>query len=311
MKNIAHITTISLAVGLGFWLSSCDENMVKYTFPHKPHIEDEISCDACHEPDGKNLTMPAFDACLTCHEEEPDKFSTCNQCHEPQNIKMEAESIVSHKALFAAYLSSEWDDVEMNHAPYVDMGEESCLTCHENIKITMHSTVENLPAMNVTMAFHDANELSNDCQACHQNLNTQTPPSSHNASWMKQHGFAREFQEMDSCLLCHEQNTCNSCHETQKPQSHTNQFRRHTHGLQAAFDRDSCLTCHRNDECESCHIAAANPVPATEFHTPGAQCTACHVPQGAPRPASRFLKPMPHRMMMGMTSQKCLSCHLL
>lgn len=312
MNTRKPIITIVFAAAIGIWLSSCDESMVEYTFPHKPHHEDEMTCDTCHEVDGETLTMPVFDACLTCHEPDGDELVSCNSCHEQYNIKPEAESIVSHKDLFAKYLSENWHDVEMNHEQYVEVGEDSCLVCHENITQSLHSSVENLPSMEVTMAFHKTNEMSNDCQMCHTEINTQTPPASHDFSWKKHHGFAREFQDMDSCMMCHqEENTCNSCHEVEEPQSHTNMFRRKTHGLQAAFDRDSCLVCHRNDECNSCHIAAADPVPAASYHNPGANCTACHVPQGAPRPANRFLRPMPHRLMMGTSSAKCLSCHML
>lgn len=311
MNTRKSIITIVFAVTVGIWLTSCDESMVESTFPHKPHHAEEMECEMCHEPDGKMVTMPVFDVCLTCHEPEDDTLASCNTCHEQYNVEPDGDGVVSHKELFVKYLSEEWQDVEMDHEPYFEMGMEGCLECHSNIPESMHSSIDNLPSMKVTMDIHKANDMSNDCQMCHKEINTLTPPPSHDQSWDKHHGFAREFQDMDSCLMCHQEDTCNSCHEVTEPQSHTNQFRRHTHGLQAAFDRESCLVCHRNDECESCHKAAADPVPAAAYHNPGASCTACHVPQGAQRPANRFLRPMPHRLMMGTSSQKCLSCHLL
>ena len=151
--------------------------------------------------------------------------------------------------------------------------------------------------------------LSADCNLCHLDVNLLTPPASHNVQWKKNHGFLSEFSRKDRCLLCHEEATCITCHRTEKPASHSNLWRRRTHGIQASFDRSQCMVCHRNDECISCHRAAADTIPPAAFHSPDAQCMGCHSPQGAVRPANRYLKPMPHRLMMGLSSQKCLECH--
>jgi hypothetical protein len=121
----------------------------------------------------------------------------------------------------------------------------------------------------------------------------------------------KEFTDEERCLLCHEEETCTTCHRTEKPESHTNLWRKRTHGIQSAFDRSSCLVCHRNDECEACHQIMSPPVPPASFHNPSAPCSGCHAPAGANRPANRFLKYMPHRMMMGVGSSKCLECHSL
>lgn len=311
MKNKVIITILSIA-SFGF-LMSCDEEMAKYTFPHKPHFEQEIDCESCHElADNGSMQMPVFDTCLICHDGQPEVFSSCDQCHsDPKTLELDGDAVMSHQELFASHIDPVWSDVAMDHEKYIDMGQKACLECHKNVEHTTHSSLANLPTMDETMVFHDNNELSNDCQACHLELNKLTEPDSHDLGWMRNHGMSKEFGNMQSCLICHEQETCTSCHQTQKPRNHTNMWRRQTHGIQAAFNRESCLECHRNDECTTCHIAAAAPVPGTQFHTPDSDCMACHSPMGAPRPSNRFLKPMPHRMMMGMTSQKCLQCHMM
>ncbi len=312
MRKETITLNLFLLVGIMMFVASCDEEMVKYTFPHQPHHEQEMTCDMCHElDDNGSMAMPVFDTCLTCHEGEAEYFESCNACHtDPPAQELDGDLLVSHQNLFQEYMPAGWNDVQMDHEAYIDMDEGNCLACHEEIQNSAHSSLANLPNMEHTMDFHDEHGLSNECSACHLELNKLTPPASHDQSWDRQHGFAREFQDMDSCLLCHEQETCTTCHQTQKPRNHNNLWRKQTHGIQAAFERDSCLVCHRNDECTTCHVAASPPIPGASFHNPSADCMACHAPAGAPRPANRFLKPMPHRMMMGMTAQKCLACHM-
>ncbi len=310
MKQTILPTTLKLfALCIIAILASCDKEQVKYTFPHDVHYEFEISCDSCHYLEDEGITNPTFDSCLTCHEPDAETFASCNDCHNQAGVEVKDESIVSHSELFAKYLPDNWEDVEFQHQEYLEGDPEECMGCHSAVKETSHSTLENLPSMETSMAYNEEHGISNECEVCHTKLTEFTKPSSHDSFWPEKHGKMMEFQDRDSCLMCHQEDTCQVCHQTQKPRNHNNLFRRRTHGIQAAFDRSSCLECHRNDECEVCHRASADPIPAANFHNPDAPCLACHSPQGAPRPDNRFLKPMPHRMMMGMSASKCLECH--
>ena len=47
--------------------------------------------------------------------------------------------------------------------------------------------------------------------------------------------------------------TCNECHESERPRSHTLRFERSTHGRTATADRESCAACHQADFCQACH----------------------------------------------------------
>lgn len=304
---------------LAFLFGACDlekKNGIVDTFPHVIHIEQEISCDVCHElnPELENgITLPLFGVCTNCHVPDDEVFSRCNTCHEENNIELTDESLDSHKALYEPFLPEKWKDVKYNHAEFLEDSSD-CLSCHQNIATAKFSSLDNLPTMKVSMDVHERMGLSNECEHCHIELTTFTPPASHNSRWPETHGRLMEFQDKDSCLMCHQEATCTTCHDTQKPRNHTNLWRRKTHGIQASFDRAKCMVCHRNDECIVCHQATADPVPAAPYHTPDASCLTCHSPLAAqgpsPRPPQRLFKPMPHRMMMGVTAQKCMECHL-
>ncbi|MBN2328627.1 MAG: hypothetical protein JXR73_15905 [Candidatus Omnitrophica bacterium] len=310
--NRSRILSIVIGAAAILW-GGCDPKEGIRNFPHKPHIESELTCDFCHEMGEQTVGMPLLETCASCHDvEDKDVFGRCAECHEKHSVEWSEDSVVNHRKLFSGRLTGGWEDVRYNHAEHID-AEADCFACHAGVKTTERSSLDNLPSMKTAMAVQEEWGLSNDCQVCHIELNDFTPPSSHNNRWKESHGRLTEFSGKDSCLLCHQEETCMTCHQTEQPKSHNNLFRRKTHGIRAAFDRSKCLVCHRSDECMSCHQASAAPIPAAAFHTPDASCLTCHSPFASkgpqPRPRPDLFKPMPHRMMMGVTSQKCLTCH--
>jgi hypothetical protein len=315
-RYYSSILCMGIALILFGFMGACDpkDKGIVGTFPHKPHIEQELTCDMCHEMDSdieNGITMPLFGVCLTCHEEGDDVFSKCDQCHKEKNVKPTEDSIYSHKPLYQKFLSKDWQDVKYDHSALDE--ESDCLACHQGIAKSEFSSIENLPTMKVSMDVHEEMGEPNDCEKCHIALNKWTKPETHNSRWNETHGRLMVFQEKDSCLLCHEEETCFTCHSIEKPKNHTNLWRRKTHGIQASFDRSRCMVCHRTDQCIVCHQSTASPIPASSYHTPDASCLTCHSPlasQGpSPRPPQRMFKPMPHRMMMGVSGQKCFECH--
>lgn len=304
-----------MAASISLVWAGCDPKEGMDNFPHKPHIESELTCDFCHAMGEKTVAMPNLEICSSCHDlQDAETFARCNSCHEklPEKVKWESESIVHHKSLFQDRLPDGWRDVQYNHAEQIS-AEADCLACHAEIKTSVRSSLANLPSMKTAMNVQREWGLSNDCSVCHLELNPFTSPASHANRWKETHGRLTEFSGKDNCLMCHQEETCTACHKTEKPRSHNNLFRRKTHGIKAAFDRAKCLVCHRDDECISCHRASAETIPPAVFHTPDASCLSCHSPlasQGPqPRPPQHLFKKMPHRMMMGATSQKCLTCH--
>lgn len=315
--NQTLFTASTLLILLGS--QACDpKKEVVQNFPHRPHAEAEISCDSCHEIQPQGITMPTMDTCMTCHDiDDQPVFGRCNECHDKQGIQLTADSgdkIVNHQVIFQPHIPENWYDVQYDHARFLTE-ESNCLACHGNIPQSEGSTLVNLPSMETAMAFHDRMGYSNDCQVCHTELTVFTEPPSHKGNWERLHGRLMVFEDRQQCMICHTetQNSCMTCHDIRQPRDHTNLFRRKTHGMKASWDRARCMECHRSDECESCHRAAADPVPPAPFHTPDASCLTCHSPLAAqgpsPRPPQRLMKPMPHRMMMGISPQRCLECH--
>ena len=305
---IAH-TPLLLLGTIAWMMASCDLDKAPHNFPHQPHHEQEISCEDCHEMGETEISLPTFETCVGCHDLEDEIFDRCRECHKKHDVEMEEEKLVSHRKVFQPFMDDRWQDVRYNHGEFLD-DESDCLECHAAIPESTHSSTANLPTMAAMMRVHERLGLSTDCQACHLELDLNTPPASHTARWEKTHGRNMIFEDKDTCLLCHEEETCFTCHSTSKPRNHTNLWRRKTHGIQASFDRSSCMTCHRTDECTTCHLATADPIPAAPYHVPDMQCILCHYPQGSNlRAPSTLYKIMPHRMMMGATAQKCLQCH--
>ncbi|MGI6455586.1 MAG: cytochrome c3 family protein [bacterium] len=312
--------TTSITAAIVLLLVSCDpresQQLAQGFFPHQPHIENELSCDTCHELQETGITMPTMEACTTCHDLTDDTyFGTCNECHSKNNVTLSEENVtavVNHQELFAKFIPENWYDVQYNHTQFLDE-DTDCLVCHQGVTQSRTASLENLPSMEAAMAYHDQMGYSNECSVCHTELTVFTEPPSHDRSWKDTHGRYMEFQDDKTCMLCHQEETCFTCHRTEKPRSHTALFRLRTHGIQAGFDRSKCMVCHREDECESCHRAQADPMPPAPFHTPDASCLSCHGQLASfgpnPRPPQRFMKPMPHRMMMGASSETCLSCH--
>ncbi|RJP25379.1 MAG: hypothetical protein C4527_17060 [Candidatus Omnitrophota bacterium] len=304
-----------LLVVMPFVFVSCDPKDDQQAFPHQPHHEQEISCETCHELDEGMVTFPTFDACLSCHEQEDEALLRCRTCHEEAGVSIGDESIVSHQKYFRELMPEGWYDVKFDHAKFLT-AESDCLGCHTYLSQSKTSSEKNLPTMESAIAFHKKHGLPVDCQICHLEVNRITPPASHGPNWNRKHGQLQVFLRKDRCLLCHEEETCTACHTVMEPKNHTNLWRKKTHGIQASFDRGKCMVCHRSDQCDSCHqIAAPQFNLALPQHSLDASCLTCHSQfadriQGiSPRPPRRFLKPMPHRMMMGVSSQKCLTCH--
>ena len=101
-------------------------------------------------------------------------------------------------------------------------------------------------------------------------------PSSHDTTWLHNHGPASKVK-LDDCLECHtDKISCIQCHQEVAPRNHTPAWTRKGHGLEARWDRSSCLACHKEDSCTECH---QNTPPAS--HRSGwssKHCTNCHKP---------------------------------
>ncbi len=294
---------------IGFLMMSCDPDNLPHIFPHKIHFEQEVGCEECHELGDADITVPTFELCLNCHELEDDALKSCMECHEKEKIEITEEKVVSHRNLILPFVDKKWSELDYKHSDFLNE-DTDCLSCHKNIPKSDFSSLKNIPTMDNAIDNQEQSGLSTDCQSCHRELDLITAPASHTKHWTKTHGRQMVFDDKESCLICHEEDSCFICHSNNKPKSHSNLWRRKTHGIKASFDRSSCMTCHRSDECLECHQATAPPVTGAPFHNQASQCILCHFPQGSKiRTPNQLFKTMPHRMMMGVSSQKCLECH--
>jgi hypothetical protein len=85
-------------------------------------------------------------------------------------------------------------------------------------------------------------------------------PSDHNGGWLGKHQ-SLPFDDNElaaegrACTRCH--GTCDRCHRTTMPKSHTALWRLRGHGTAAAFDAGSCRVCHPAGTCIQCHRTTA------------------------------------------------------
>ena len=149
-------------------------------------------------------------------------------------------------------------------------------------------------------------------------IDQEWKPPTHDDSWTRAHGpraRAGSRAPLDSCALCHREDTCAECHRVEQPLSHTQGFRLKGHGLLASMDRGSCAVCHEPSSCEACHAetlplshggmwGGTKSLHCLTCHTPLEQngCAVCH--KGTPSHALAPPKPDWHDPAMN-----CTACH--
>jgi hypothetical protein len=257
-------------------------------FSHAVHA-DVASCLDCYKGALKSALagMPSKESCMECHEEADHsrkESESCYMCHKQPIAKP------------VRPMPDVYSDVIFDHAKHAK-SEEDCASCHG--EVTKADTLSDIlcPSKEaVCLRCHEKDVGQADrCSICHGETRKGIKPKSHDMAWKRWHGesatdgfFDREWYK---CSLCHEQNTCDACHQEEEPRSHNETWRRGTHGLAAEVDRQRCLACHKEDICITCH-STAPPYPRNVLHTNlsgcsekchvgahrfgGQQCTACH-----------------------------------
>ncbi len=173
-------------------------------------------------------------------------------------------------------------EVIFSHEPH---SFEKCTACHPNDASDREEVLAGgLPSMARCFECHDDRLASRACETCHQLERVERKPSTHDATWQRRHGREADGQEFQ-CRLCHTESSCQACHATRMPQSHTQRFLRSTHGRMANRDRSACSTCHQADFCQNCH---SQPPPD---HTP------------------TFMTTGGHKQVARLRVRSCLTCH--
>ncbi|MBI4238392.1 MAG: hypothetical protein HY696_08250 [Deltaproteobacteria bacterium] len=131
---------------------------------------------------------------------------------------------------------------------------------------------------------HPAVAKDQACSECHDDGRSRaTRPQGHDSAWEKDHGnwIRQSGLKTDStCLVCHNESHCSTCHQQEAPRDHTEWWRVKGHAVTSVLDRTRCFSCHRGaDFCQRCH---ANTAPITHTAAWGSSsnqhCLNCHWP---------------------------------
>ena len=229
-------------------ISACKEkDRFVLNFSHSLHVDENgMSCSDCHgELENGHFKEPDHDTCSDCHSDLIDSnditVETCGVCHVEKDLTAIGEE--------------EEDDEEETTGVFQHSSslEGKCTLCHSKNIGKEATQIKEMTRSDVVEAREKAHSSGIDCQACHgKEIGVDIAPSNHSQNWVKRHGVY-SAEEDASCTVCHPQESCKECHQSQKPTSHNNLWRIKTHGMEASWDRDTCMTCHKNDYCIGCH----------------------------------------------------------
>lgn len=241
-------------------------------FQHSLHVDDEeIACNECHvgmeNADGFSVeSLPKEEFCLECHNDD-DADGSCEYCHSnPDDPKPFKKSWVT-------------SGLDFSHKKHLLDGED-CYSCHSYIADDDEIDVPHQWAMS-------------DCQTCHNDL--EKGPRSHDLLWKEFHGSEMNSSTSGNCALCHDNNSCEECHQLQEfePEVHPSDYVL-AHSFDAKIGIMECTTCHEIiEDCYSCHITNQIMPMNHNFHnwvsTEGGihvdfaeseieLCATCHIP---------------------------------
>jgi len=297
-----------------------------YGFTHRAHLARDLSCEDCHEngTSKEKAGMPAAQTCLDCHEDDAAERA-------PRQV-LKAYAARPKNARYVPGPS--YQDVVFAHDRHAGKAGIDCAICHPGVKTGGVASPNGPPRMKRCVACHEEKDAPTSCETCHEKLRKDKTPPSHTPNWQLEHGQVVEMttgdRSAERCELCHTRSSCDSCHASRPPRSHTPSFRVATHGGEAAMDRSRCIACHRVDSCERCHRSEP-PRTHRGSWASGTQrhCVSCHQPirdegcavchqsaehRTAPaRPANHFSDPSDcrrcHLRPHTDNGDSCLSCH--
>ncbi len=220
-------------------------------FSHKVHANANISCEQCHG----DMTGRA-----TVNSDVQVRMQQCVDCHAEKHVEPKAVVAVASAAPAAQPGTPE-------SAPAVQPAQAAA----NQAAVAAGEAAPSAKPAEVTT-----------CSTCHTQVNKNWAPPSHKENWKKHHGQvarANTGETVNTCSVCHEQETCAKCHKDEPPDNHTAFWRTRGHGIQASMDRESCAACHRSDSCETCHRESEPRNHVGTWGAPKAQhCIGCHLP---------------------------------
>lgn len=281
------IIVVLCALGLLWMLvSSC--SLIRFAAPapapdprpfnHEAHVVRGVSCVDCHEGAEKEIKagMPSKAFCMNCHDDldkEKDK---------PLEKKV-AWFLGEGGDVRWADFGRQKDEVKFSHAAH-QRAKVSCTECHAGMDKNTGLLPQGPQRMASCVSCHEKQApAKNECSSCHTTIDRTRKPENHLQLWTQSHGACAragaQAATVNNCSLCHQKDSCTACHQTQRPDNHTEFWRIKAHGLVSSLDRSRCTTCHTSDSCASCHKTTAPMSHGAGWNAPrNDHCRNCHVP---------------------------------
>ena len=282
-------------------------------FSHKTHVTDEeMDCVDCHltVEDEAAAGMPRMGQCMACHrgidEDLPEKKRPL--------------VVFGKKPVWSSVTDIPEENI-FSHQKHGEAGVD-CAECHPGIETSARITGKVRVAMDACTKCHAKKKAANECETCHREIRKDREPPDHKHNWKRYHGQAARADSgktSHDCSLCHQESTCDACHQDEAPQNHNNHWRHRGHGIAASLDRDNCSVCHRSDSCDRCHRDTSPRNHTGLWASPrNTHCTSCHFPlnnegcatchQATPSHATADALPT-NAAHTNATDTQCRECH--
>ncbi len=217
----------------------------RYRLGHKDcvdcHAKDDVhqgrlgrDCGKCHRPE-KGAPKFSHDRMTPFPRTGAHQRVRCSTCHQSRTAGAKPRTLSQWKSVAPAGLDRRFP-----------VYGKDCRDCHADPHRGRYGT---------------------DCAQCHQphrfsavSRLVNVRPRDHTAGWLRFHTTLPEPDrkaDKASCAGCHGSPSCQNCHRTSAPRSHTGLFRSKTHGRAASFDPGACRTCHQTASCTACHRRTA------------------------------------------------------
>ena len=254
-KNTVKNKRMFLAVGLaivafvGIQYAKISVEPIELIFSHDLHVgEMGMECETCHKgvtesKSGSDDMLPVMDDCGECH----DVSDNCAMCHSTPDDPQPLPKITNVVSKF-------------NHSAHISK-DISCETCHEGVSVSKEASSRHMPDivvcmdMDACMNCHDGIQADKSCSVCHEHPDGPLPADHIFPAWKKQHGDQARMDNAEACMMCHERNSCQECHQGDNlwPRVHSLGYE-YRHGVDVRSNRMECASCHEDRSfCIACH----------------------------------------------------------
>jgi hypothetical protein len=218
------------------------------SFSHKQHIEDVgVGCEDCHadvEGDTIGGARPYAankEPCAMCHEDNVggSDEEACALCHSNVSEAVALDMTRLHP--------------EFYHGTHLKAAK-GCTDCHADMETAETATDRHTPPMPSCMGCHDDGRAPSSCNVCHKDVSSLKPVS-HHSLWMTRegHGVQARFTKSE-CAACHDEGSCDACHQGQLGIRVHNPNYRYAHQHDARRIDRNCGVCHQvTTYCSTCH----------------------------------------------------------